>query len=95
MYVLDMIKIHLLCMKRHMEAKHKDHLEHESKCSYCGVIFDDDETLAEHSKRHVNRPDFQCVECGFIYKTKCNLRDHMKRVHVSCAAERFVLYTHA
>lgn len=65
-----------------MRFKHKTELKWLCECNYCGVEFADDETLNEHKKRHLNRPNFQCIECERVFTIKSGLKKHMPR-HVS------------
>lgn len=55
---------------------------HALRCKYCSIKFVDNESLAEHEKRHTDRPKLQCIECDVIFTAKGTLAKHML-VHVS------------
>lgn len=48
--------------------------------------FGDVDTLADHKKLHLNRPDYQCIQCERVVTSKPSLKQHM-RIHV-----RAILY---
>lgn len=66
-------------MKTH---KHLAEMEPPFECDCCGVEFDEYATLEEHKKRHLNRPDFQCIECDRVLKRRTAFKLHMQ-THVS------------
>lgn len=70
-------------MKRHMRT-HELTAEMAAPfdCDYCGVEFDSFDGLKAHKKLHLNRPDFQCIECDRILKRKWGFKTHML-IHVS------------
>lgn len=43
--------------------------------------FGDAETLTDHKKMHLNRPDFQCIQCERVVSSRKSLKEHM-RIHV-------------
>lgn len=51
------------------------------ECDYCGMHSGDAETLVEHQELHLNRPDFQYIECDRVLSKKGILKRHMP-VHV-------------
>lgn len=52
------------------------------ECDYCGIACDDFDVLKEHKALHLDRPDFQCLECDRILKRKCAFKLHVL-IHVS------------
>lgn len=66
-------------MKTH---NHLAEMEPPFECDYCGVEFDEFKTLEEHKMRHLNRPDFQCIECDRVLKRRTAFKLHMQ-THVS------------
>lgn len=74
--------------KHHASAE----MEPPFECDYCGIECDDYEALKEHKNRHLNRPDFQCIECDRVMVRKNALKLHMT-THVSQYIARHALYS--
>lgn len=74
----------------HQSSPQQGHMRHvhnsENKpppgeCVHCGMDFGDAETMVEHKRLHLNRPDFQCIQCDRVLTRKQTLKIHM-RTHV-------------
>lgn len=78
-----------LLSKLHMTAHNlSTEMKPPFDCDYCGIEFDDHETMREHKKLHLNRPSYQCLECDYIGNQSQLIKQHMrKHVSVHCARE--------
>lgn len=65
-----------LHMLKHEQSTEKDP---PFECDYCGIDFGSYNVLREHKELHLNRPNFQCLECDYVgYLTKL-LKQHMRK----------------
>lgn len=52
--------------------------EHNVKCEFCDISFDDQETLKQHLRLHSRRKPYMCDDCGAKFSYNSTLEWHKK-----------------
>lgn len=50
-------------------------------CDYCAIEFSEFKTFIDHRQLHLDRPEFQCLECNRVLAKRDILKRHMT-IHV-------------
>ncbi|XP_067657114.1 uncharacterized protein [Haliotis asinina] len=75
-----------ICSFTHMDepAVHKHmrsvHFKQTYVCPICKLVFAFDKDLSHH-KKQTHGSGFGCEQCGKVFTLKCNLVEHVKRIH--------------
>lgn len=68
--------------QQHMAKCHPDKTIY--RCSGCNRLFSKSEDLREHESIDCSkRRSFECVFCKYRHRLWCNLKSHMKKVHLN------------
>lgn len=67
-------------LKTHITGTHNKIKEYE--CQRCGKMFTTLEFLTMHHKVHEIKLSYQCHECSDLFQYKCELREHIKLIHL-------------